>query len=555
MFDRLSLKQKLFASFGVMVFLVAVVSVFATTGTRQISSDLQELYDDRFDHIIELSEMIREMAQLRSQLYQIALNPESRSLDRYQQDARHAIDRIEALILLCEDHCIRTNNLPAFDPVQEGWEGFREATEDVMNYRYTGQVSSEGARRLQNMEQAYEELDNAAWSMAMGQDRLGRELYERAVGAASLVQLVALALLVGAVGFAVFLAIITARTIGKPIYQCRKVVQAVAEGDLSRTLDPRLMTRSDALGDLARGIEQMRVDLTQLVGTMAAISDDLGSSAHRLTDAVRDNHQNVERQREDTDQVATAMEEMTQTVQEVASNASAAAEATRSADSRANKGHEVVQTASDSVNRLSLTIENAAGVIRQLSEESGQIGSVLNVINGIAEQTNLLALNAAIESARAGEAGRGFAVVADEVRTLAMRTQESTQEIDKTIGRLQETAKESVHVMESGREKAQDVVDMTGEVAEALQAIVDAITQVDVMNTQIASAAEEQSATTIEMNQSVANIRDVAENTAAKASDIGSISDRLESLTSRLGEQLSKFKRDETAGDGEKWVS
>ena len=201
-----------------------------------------------------------------------------------------------------------------------------------------------------------------------------------------------------------------------------------------------------------------------------------------------------------------------------------------------------MQQASNSIDELANEVESAASVIQQLASDSDSIGTVLDVIKGIAEQTNLLALNAAIEAARAGEQGRGFAVVADEVRTLAGRTQESTQEIEAMIDKLQSGAKNAVTAMEAGQEKASIGVAQTKQAGEALAAITRAVTTISDMNTHIASSAEEQSATTEEMNKNIININQLADQTANSAQQSTAASAELSKLATDLQNLVSQFK-------------
>jgi methyl-accepting chemotaxis protein len=229
----------------------------------------------------------------------------------------------------------------------------------------------------------------------------------------------------------------------------------------------------------------------------------------------------------------------------VAHNAVQAAKASGMADSEAAKGRHVVNDAVGSIKQLADDIEDTSNTINALEVESKNIGTVLNVIQGIAEQTNLLALNAAIEAARAGESGRGFAVVADEVRSLAQRSQESTEEIKQIIDRLQSGARTAVDKMERGRNQANLTVEQAEQAGQALDAITNAIMSINDMNTQIASAAEEQSAVAEEINRNVVTIAKVADETAASAQQTTDTSGELAALAMELHELISEFHLDD----------
>jgi methyl-accepting chemotaxis protein len=247
-------------------------------------------------------------------------------------------------------------------------------------------------------------------------------------------------------------------------------------------------------------------------------------------------------QQTETTQVATAMNEMAASVQEVARTAANTAEAARNADNEAQAGKHVVTEAMDAIESLAGEVEKAAETLNSLEQDIGNIGAIVDVIRGITEQTNLLALNAAIEAARAGEHGRGFAVVADEVRTLAARTQSSTHEIEEMVGRLQSGAKDAVSVMNEGRERAQTSVEKAASAGAALDSITAMITTMDEMSAAISSAANEQSTVAEDINRGIVNISQVAEHTAEGAKETSRAVETMSLLSAQLQDAASKFK-------------
>jgi methyl-accepting chemotaxis protein len=283
-------------------------------------------------------------------------------------------------------------------------------------------------------------------------------------------------------------------------------------------------------------------EFNTLVNSVKLSATELSRSAIELSAVTEQTSNGVMRQQMESDQVATAINEMSATVQEVARSAESAADASEHADQASRSGHKIVGEARDGIMDLAREVENTANVIKELERESISIGSVVNVIDEIAEQTNLLALNAAIEAARAGESGRGFAVVADEVRTLAQRSQTSTKEIKGIIERLQSSTQKAVAAMASGSDKAKVTVDKAKETGSSLDAIIKAISTIREMNIQIASASEEQAAVAEEVNKNIVRITEIANETAQGANTTTATSNDLSAMSVELQNTISQFK-------------
>jgi methyl-accepting chemotaxis protein len=313
---------------------------------------------------------------------------------------------------------------------------------------------------------------------------------------------------------------------------------ASGDGDLTLRLD---VASTDELGTLSSKLNLFLSKLHDLISKLASTSQEVHSSARQLLDLNDQTQKLVTTQHTSTDMVATAMNEMSATVRDVAQSAANAAQAARQADADANSGRDLVKSSTESITNLAKDVEQAADVIHTLEKEVESVGSVLDVIRGIAEQTNLLALNAAIEAARAGEQGRGFAVVADEVRTLASRTKESTQEIQKMIESLQQGANNAVAVMNSGQENTKISVERAQSAGASLEEITSAVTSISDMNIQIASAAEEQSAVTEDINKNVTEISTIADNTSKISTQATEASVKLSEYADELDHIVKNF--------------
>ncbi|MGL5025077.1 MAG: methyl-accepting chemotaxis protein [Shewanella oncorhynchi] len=298
----------------------------------------------------------------------------------------------------------------------------------------------------------------------------------------------------------------------------------------------------DELGQISTSLTQVIEHLRGILHSIAEAANTVNSSANELSSFTQATNKRMQQQQAETEQTATAMNEMTATVAEVAQSASAAADSAKDADTYAANGNNIVMQSISSMSQLSDQIQKTAQVIGFLSNESQNIGRVLDVIKSIAEQTNLLALNAAIEAARAGEQGRGFAVVADEVRTLAQRTQKSTQEIEAMIATLQQGVKEAVNAMEIGINQVDDANDKTNQAGQALKEIVSSVDSITELNTHIATAAEEQSSVAESINRSIIAISDIAEHSTASAAELSESVVNLTKLANSMRNQVSAFK-------------
>lgn len=347
------------------------------------------------------------------------------------------------------------------------------------------------------------------------------------------------AILVISIIVAFIVGVMTLKSITTPLGKVNDILRIVASGDLTKRLDER---GKDEFALLAKNCNQVIDSLRTLIEGIISRSTQLAAAAEETSAVTAQSTSAIEEQRNQVEQAASATTEMSSTSKSVLSSAHDALSEIKQADDEATRVKKISKNNKVIIQSLAQEVESAAEVIHQLQQDSSSIGGILDVIRGIAEQTNLLALNAAIEAARAGEQGRGFAVVADEVRTLASRTQESTQEIQKMIEALQTGAEKAVSVMDTGRSQAGDCVEQTELANQALDTITDAVHKAYDRSSQIATAAEEQSIVAHEISENLESIVAIAEQTSAGSKQTAASSSEVAKLSEELQQSVQEFK-------------
>ncbi|KAA8692889.1 Histidine kinase, HAMP region: chemotaxis sensory transducer [Pseudomonas caricapapayae] len=353
----------------------------------------------------------------------------------------------------------------------------------------------------------------------------------------AVVQLLSVALVVLLIG--IFAAFLITRQITVPLNDTVIAARRIADGDLTHDTST---TRQDELGLLQNTMQHMTVSLRGLIGGIGNGVTQIATAAEQLSAVSEQTSAGVTLQKNEVDQVATAMNEMASTVQEVARNTEDASLAAKQASERAAHGSSVVQHATREIGQLAGEVKQLGEAMQRLTEDSGKIGSVIDVIKAVAEQTNLLALNAAIEAARAGEQGRGFAVVADEVRSLAQRTQNSTTEIEALIQALQKGTGAASGLMDASLQRTEGTVVLARQAEQALVEINQSIGTIEQMSQQISAAAEQQSAVTDEINRSVLSVRDIADQSASATEQSAASTVELARLGSDLQSMVARFR-------------
>ncbi|PUA41980.1 methyl-accepting chemotaxis protein [Pseudomonas protegens] len=329
------------------------------------------------------------------------------------------------------------------------------------------------------------------------------------------------------------------RSIVMPIRQAVGVAEQVAAGDLSRPIHSE---GSDETARLLKALASMQASLRETLQLISSTSTQLAAAAQQMSQSTHQDSSRLQQQHNEIEQAATAVNEMTAAVEEVARNAVSTSDTTRQSTAQAAQGQTRVIETLDSIQAMSSDVGTALQQVQTLAEQSREIGKVLDVIRAIAEQTNLLALNAAIEAARAGEAGRGFAVVADEVRALAHRTQQSTQEIEQMIGRVQGDTDSVVQSMHGNSQRVAQTLSIAEQAGLALGEITRAMEQIHERNLVIASASEEQAQVAREVDRNLLNIRDLSLESADAATHTNATSQELSHLAAGLQNLVVRFR-------------
>ncbi|PBP89595.1 methyl-accepting chemotaxis protein [Pseudomonas syringae] len=347
----------------------------------------------------------------------------------------------------------------------------------------------------------------------------------------------------------IFVVIAALCTIGLALWLTRSIVGAlqravtaaeqVANGDLTHTIE---VDGEDEVTRLLRALATMQINLREAMRHIGSSATQLASAATELNSVTEDSYRGLNQQNAEIDQAATAINEMTSAVEEVARNAVSTSDASNQSSTSALAGPTRVIETVQSIQTLTDNVQATSTLVQNLANQSQDIGKVLDVIRSIAEQTNLLALNAAIEAARAGESGRGFAVVADEVRALAHRTQQSTLEIDSMVSAMRSGSAQALDSMNTSRDRADSTLALAKGAGESLSEITSSINQISERNLVIASAAEEQAQVSREVDRNIVNIRDLSMQSTQGANQISASSHELSRLAADLNQVVSRFK-------------
>ncbi|MGF1760928.1 methyl-accepting chemotaxis protein [Photobacterium sagamiensis] len=554
--NRPSAANAWFSSLRVKLSVIVIASAFAILllgaqgiiGMNRAAISLETIYSQGMQHMVRSGKLLSSLESIRAQmLLSFQHAPDNEFSTMHDHPAISHVDNIATSLLLLETIVDEINSSDLSDEERNlvnsiqgqvnliSKDGFQPALKAIEKGDYK-QANLFLLTRINPAFSQIEELttdfveiqiDEAKGSYIEALDKNTKFIWQ--VGIIVVIAMVIIGSLSG----------YTIRRLSRAIDSLQNIADKVVSGDLTAR---NQQTGNDEMSSISQAVNKIvhRFQHT-VVETSGAVSQ-LVTSAEENSVVSAQTSANVLLQQEQIQLIATAIHQMNVTVRDVAQNTAEAASTSELANNAANEGADIVRNTVNTIQTLADEVDRATSAIHDLGENSQEIGGVLDVIRGIAEQTNLLALNAAIEAARAGDQGRGFAVVADEVRTLAKRTQDSTEEIQQMISRLQSGSINAVGMMDLARSQAKESVNNAELSGKSLDDILHAVRLIGEMNTQIATAAEQQSSVTEEINQNITRINDISDQTAAGAEQTSASTRDLAALADHLQEEVNGFK-------------
>lgn len=524
--------------FGLLALMVFALGAFALLQMSNMRAQSDEVDNNWLPSVMAVGEMSQDMLRLRALTMRLLLNRDPQALQQNVTKLNElrgvlseAQQRYDVLIVLPEERKL-------FDRFKVAEHQYLEFQAQVMQLSAQNRVEEAATILNGQMSPLADEIAVILRELV----ELNKHNANLATEAARLVFInsrVWVGVMIGITALiTIGLALLLTRSIVLPLAQSLGVAEVVAGGDLTGDIS---ISGKDEPARLLHALKSMQHNLRDTIRQISESSSQLASASEELSCVTEDATRGLHQQSLEIEQAATAVNQMTAAVEEVASNAVATSEASRESDRIAQHGREQVHQTVLSIESLADDVTANATQVEDLAQKVYSISKVLDVIRSIAEQTNLLALNAAIEAARAGDAGRGFAVVADEVRALAHRTQQSTQEIEQMIGGIQQGTDSAVSSMQQSNVRARSTLELAKAAGVALEEIASAFTLINERNLVIASASEEQAAVAREVDRNLMNIRDLAMQTSAGANQTSAASQELSRLAVDLNSMVAKF--------------
>ncbi len=529
---QLTLSRKLYGVISLILLVLIATSVTTYFSQQAVQSDYKEILSINIGQRQATSDALDELG-LSTRAFRIhIIRGDQKSVDTFKAsiaEIENGIDRFEMTSQTDPERELAKRAKEELSTYAGKIDTFVALRKKISDPKIVDQRIGEGHTTA--VRNALEKMADAADDAFVEKDRHINAF-------ASRIRLLQIILVIMSIIIGITLSTWIIRGILKSVQEVKVTTELASKGDLSKDVQIR---SKDEIGDMAKSVNTMIANLRQIVGEINTSTGSLASSSEELSATSDDISKGVNGLVSQTEQVATAMNEVSHSIMDMAQNAGKAADASKDASETAKKGKIIVDNTAADMTTIAKTVQEAANTIDSLGKSSAKIGEIVAVINGIAEQTNLLALNAAIEAARAGEQGRGFAVVADEVRKLAERTTAATQDINKRIEAIQISAGESVNAMKRGSVEVDKGVALARDASTSLDAIVTASATAMDMVRLIAVATEQQSATTEEVTQSLEGISSITKQSSVATEQIRASSVELAKLALGLKKMTSWF--------------
>lgn len=537
------LSTKLMTAFAMSALITLAIGVLGSRGVSQMAESLGLVFSNNLVSVAKTAETRSQAIAQQRLLYSLLTAVAEKAPPTTQDDILRDMDASRAAsekaFAIYRATPLEDDERAAGDRLEKLWPAYQSKLQQVVRLAQSGDLGSARASLSGELARSY---DNIMGELGIMVESNNRQIGEGAADAAVQERQVITVLYIGifiafVVAFA--LGLLISRLISNPINQAVIAAKRVAQGDLSQR---EVSDRSDETGQLINAISDMQDSLKSTLHQISDAAAQLASAAEELNSVTEDGSRGLLRQNDEIQQAATAVNEMTSSVDEVARNAVSTSQASKAAHEQANQGVGQAREAVAAVNYATGEIRTSSDAVEQLAGQVKDIAKVLDVIRGIAEQTNLLALNAAIEAARAGEQGRGFAVVADEVRALAARTQSSTVEIEQMIGGVQTRADQVVVAMAKSQTLVNDTQKLATATGQALESIASGIADINDRNLIIATACEEQANVAREVDKNLVNIQDLSTQTAAGSHQTTASAQELSRLAVSFTDLVGRFR-------------
>ncbi|AZD70897.1 Methyl-accepting chemotaxis sensor/transducer protein [Pseudomonas chlororaphis subsp. aurantiaca] len=535
---NMNIAPRAFLGFAFIGCLMLFLGIFALNQMSKIRAATVTISTDNMPSIQSIDEFTQQMLRLQVLSYRLVINRGPEVQAKTRESLELGNQQIEKIRTTYEKLVSSPEESEAYDHYLKLLAEYRKLEERIKELSRNNQLSELqevlNNELMKNSQQINKVLNLLVQINSQRSKATNEQAAEEYASAFNLV----VALLVLSTTLTVVFAWLLTRSITQPVADALHAAEHIAEGDLTQSIQ---VNGRDEPGRLLQAMATMQEKLRQTLLHISGSAGQLASAAEELNSVTDESARGLTQQNNEIEQAATAVNEMTCAVEEVARNAVSTAEASNDATQSASEGRNLVRETVSAIELMSSEVQSSANRISELAEESRDIGKVLDVIRGLADQTNLLALNAAIEAARAGDAGRGFAVVADEVRALAHRTQQSTSEIERMIGSIQNGTEHAVESMRTSTERADSTLSIARGAGGALDTINTAVNEINERNLVIASAAEEQALVAREVDRNLVNIRDLSVQSATGANQTSDASHELSRLAVDLNSMVARF--------------